>query len=176
MAVDNGVDPGGQLAEQIGAGEPDVLRSMVKTMAEALMSAETDAVCGADHGTRSDERVNHQRRSHAARTPSCSQDGVLTSRTPKLASPHFADRTGALLATTATSKGMFATDPMAVGVSGGFATEAAANLLREADLVVASDASMNSYTTRHGTLYQKAVIVRDVQAPFMAELPHGPRV
>jgi hypothetical protein len=40
------VDPAAWLAEQIGACEPDLLRSMVKTMAEALMSAEADAVCG----------------------------------------------------------------------------------------------------------------------------------
>ena len=60
MAVDNSVDPGGWLAEQIGACEPDVLRSMVKTMAEALMSAEADVVCGAEYGTRSDERVNRR--------------------------------------------------------------------------------------------------------------------
>ncbi|MBD2894604.1 hypothetical protein amrb99_35300 [Actinomadura sp. RB99] len=60
MAVDNSVDPAGWLAEQIRACESDVLRSMVKTMAEALMSAEADAVCGADYGTRSDERVNRR--------------------------------------------------------------------------------------------------------------------
>jgi transposase-like protein len=60
MAVDNSVDPAGWLAEQIGACEPDVLRSMVKTMAEALMSAEADAVCGADYGQRSNERVNRR--------------------------------------------------------------------------------------------------------------------
>ncbi|GAA1801671.1 IS256 family transposase [Actinomadura chokoriensis] len=60
MAVDNSVDPAGWLAEQIGACEPDVLRSMVKTMAEALMSAEADAVCGADYGTRSEDRVNRR--------------------------------------------------------------------------------------------------------------------
>ncbi|QKW33685.1 IS256 family transposase [Actinomadura sp. NAK00032] len=60
MAVDNSVDPAGWLAEQIGVCEPDVLRSMVKTMAEALMSAEADAVCGADYGTRSEDRVNRR--------------------------------------------------------------------------------------------------------------------
>jgi transposase-like protein len=31
---------------------------MVKTFADALMSAEADALCGAPYGTRSDERVN----------------------------------------------------------------------------------------------------------------------
>jgi hypothetical protein len=34
------VDPASWFAEQIGACEPDLLRSMIKTMAEALMSAE----------------------------------------------------------------------------------------------------------------------------------------
>lgn len=48
------------LAEQIGACEPDLLRSMVKTMAEALMSAEADAVRGAGYRQRSDNRVNRR--------------------------------------------------------------------------------------------------------------------
>ncbi|MFV2176254.1 IS256 family transposase [Actinomadura sp. LOL_016] len=60
MAVNNSVDPAEWIAEQIGACEPDVLRSMVKTMAEALMSAEADAVCGADYGQRSNGRVNRR--------------------------------------------------------------------------------------------------------------------
>jgi hypothetical protein len=38
MAADNSVDPAGWLAKQIETGDPDLLRSMVKTMAEALMS------------------------------------------------------------------------------------------------------------------------------------------
>jgi hypothetical protein len=58
MAVNDSVDPGAWLARQIEAGDPDLLRSMVKTMAEALMSAEADTVCGADYGQRSTERTN----------------------------------------------------------------------------------------------------------------------
>jgi hypothetical protein len=54
------LDPAEWIAEQIGACEPDLLRSLVKTMAEALMSAEADAVCGAGYGKRSDERVNRR--------------------------------------------------------------------------------------------------------------------
>jgi len=34
------------------------LREMVKTFADALMSAEADALCGAAYGERSDERTN----------------------------------------------------------------------------------------------------------------------
>jgi putative transposase len=60
MAVDNSVDPASWFAEQIGACEPDLLRRMVKTMAEALMGAEADAICGADYGERSGERVNRR--------------------------------------------------------------------------------------------------------------------
>jgi putative transposase len=52
------VDGSGSLQEQIAGASPDVLRTMVQTFAEALMSAEADAVCGASYGSRSDERVN----------------------------------------------------------------------------------------------------------------------
>jgi len=60
MAADNSVDPATWLAEQIQAQDPDLLRSMVKTMAEALMSAEADSLCGAAYGERSTERANHR--------------------------------------------------------------------------------------------------------------------
>ena len=46
------------LQEQIAAASPDVLRTMVQTFAEALMSAEADAVCGAPYGARSEDRTN----------------------------------------------------------------------------------------------------------------------
>src|SRR5690349_1484456 len=60
MAVSDSVDPASWFAEQIGACEPDLLRSMVKSMAEALMSAEADGICGAGYGERSDERTNRR--------------------------------------------------------------------------------------------------------------------
>ena len=41
-----------------GEGGNDLLREMIKTFTEALMSAEADAVCGAGYGQRSPERVN----------------------------------------------------------------------------------------------------------------------
>jgi len=58
MTAPQSVDPVGFLREQAACASPDVLRAMVKTFAEALMSAEADAVCGAAYGQRSDERVN----------------------------------------------------------------------------------------------------------------------
>ena len=52
------VNPVGFLREQLEAASPDLLRAMVKTFAEALMSADADAVCGASYGQRSEDRVN----------------------------------------------------------------------------------------------------------------------
>ncbi|MET8389733.1 transposase, partial [Streptosporangium canum] len=60
MAADNSVTPEQWLAKQIETGDPDLLRSMVKTMAEALMSAEADGLCGAGYGQRSNERTNRR--------------------------------------------------------------------------------------------------------------------
>ncbi|GAA3615602.1 hypothetical protein GCM10022419_121110 [Nonomuraea rosea] len=58
MAADNSVTPARWLAKQIETGDPDMLRSMVKTMAETLMSAEAESLCGAGYGERSEERTN----------------------------------------------------------------------------------------------------------------------
>jgi transposase-like protein len=48
------------LRKQLGETSPDLLRAMVKDFAEALMSADADAVCGAGYGERSPERVNRR--------------------------------------------------------------------------------------------------------------------
>ena len=47
MTAPKSVDPAGFLREQLESASPDLLREMVKTFADALMSAEADAVCGA---------------------------------------------------------------------------------------------------------------------------------
>src|SRR5688572_17052469 len=52
------VNPAELLREQLDSASPDMLRAMVKTFADALMSADADAICGAPYGVRSDERVN----------------------------------------------------------------------------------------------------------------------
>ena len=46
--------------DNLAAASPDLLRAMVKTFADALMSAEADALCNAEYGQVSDERVNHR--------------------------------------------------------------------------------------------------------------------
>jgi thiamine pyrophosphate-dependent acetolactate synthase large subunit-like protein len=61
-------------------------------------------------------------------------------------------RAGALLATSAPAHGLFAGLPFALGISGGFATPLAVELLPQADLVIAAGATLNHWTTRHGAL------------------------
>jgi hypothetical protein len=58
MTVTPSINPVLPWFEQIDGAEPDVLRSLLKTFVEALMSAEADAICGAPYGVRSEDRVN----------------------------------------------------------------------------------------------------------------------
>src|SRR3954447_1601780 len=44
--------------DNLASASPDLLREMVKTFADALMSAEADAMCGAAYGERSEDRIN----------------------------------------------------------------------------------------------------------------------
>ncbi|MEU4690315.1 thiamine pyrophosphate-binding protein [Actinoplanes sp. NPDC023714] len=64
----------------------------------------------------------------------------------------LAARCGALLATSAVAKGLFAGHAANLDVSGGFATPLAAELISSADVVVAWGASLNMWTSRHGRL------------------------
>jgi thiamine pyrophosphate-dependent acetolactate synthase large subunit-like protein len=78
----------------------------------------------------------------------------------------LAERTGALLATSAVANGLFDGDPFAVGISGGFSSPVGARLLRESDVVLVFGASLNQWTTRHGTLLdpQAQVVQVDLEA------------
>ncbi len=63
------------------------------------------------------------------------------------------DRIGALLTTSAVGNGLFAGNPYSLGIAGGFSSPLAAELLAQADLVLAFGASLNRWTTRHGGLF-----------------------
>jgi len=54
------IDPSKMLSDQLALASPDLLRDMMSTFIQALMSADADAVCGAGYGERSGERVNHR--------------------------------------------------------------------------------------------------------------------
>lgn len=70
--------------------------------------------------------------------------------------------TGALFATTAVANGLFAGSPWSLGISGGFATPLGAELIAQADLVLAFGASLNMWTTRHGHLVSPDAVVVQV--------------
>ena len=78
----------------------------------------------------------------------------------------LAERTGALLATSAAAKGLFHDDPWSLDVSGGFATPLAAELIRGADLIVGWGCALNMWTMRHGELIapDATVVQVDVEA------------
>jgi thiamine pyrophosphate-dependent acetolactate synthase large subunit-like protein len=59
---------------------------------------------------------------------------------------------GALLATSAMGHGLFNGNPYALGISGGFATPLAAELIGSADLLLAFGARLTRWTTRNGEL------------------------
>lgn len=58
--VDTTMDPLEWLRKQLEEADTDLLREMVRTFVQALMSAEADAVCGAPYGERSGDRVNRR--------------------------------------------------------------------------------------------------------------------
>jgi len=64
----------------------------------------------------------------------------------------LAEQTGALLATSAVAYGLFAGNPWYLGISGGFASPVAAELIEKSDLIVAFGASLNMWTTQRGHL------------------------
>jgi putative transposase len=58
MTAPHVIDPARFLSEQLEQASPDLMRSMLTTFINALMSAEADAVCGAEYGARSEARTN----------------------------------------------------------------------------------------------------------------------
>jgi acetolactate synthase I/II/III large subunit len=73
-----------------------------------------------------------------------------------------AEASGALLAESAVAKGLFAGHPWSLGVSGGFASPGAAELISGADLIVGWGCALNMWTMRHGTLIAPGATVVQV--------------
>ncbi|HEX4226046.1 MAG TPA: thiamine pyrophosphate-binding protein [Pseudonocardiaceae bacterium] len=64
----------------------------------------------------------------------------------------LAELVGALVATSAVANGLFHDDPWSLGISGGFASPVAAELISGADLIVGWGCALNMWTMRHGRL------------------------
>jgi len=86
----------------------------------------------------------------------------------------LADACGALLATSAVAKGLFHGSPWDLGVSGGFASPLAAELITGADLVVGWGSSLNMWTMRHGKLIGPGARVAQVDDDSSAIGAHQP--
>ncbi|HZD65330.1 MAG TPA: thiamine pyrophosphate-binding protein [Acidimicrobiales bacterium] len=98
--------------------------------------------------------------------------GVLSAARGPL--ERLASAMGAPVATSAVANGLFAGSPRALGISGGFASPAAARTLARADLVLAFGASLNAWTTRHGALVAPGARVAQVDVDADALGVHLP--
>lgn len=67
---------------------------------------------------------------------------------------------GSLLSTSAAGRGLFVDDPWHTDVMGGFATDGAAELVDEADLLVVFGAALNRWTTRSGSLLANKTVIQ----------------
>jgi thiamine pyrophosphate-dependent acetolactate synthase large subunit-like protein len=69
------------------------------------------------------------------------------------------DMLGALLATSANGNGLFAGNMWSLGISGGFASPAALELIAQAEVVLSVGAGLNMWTTRHGRLVSPSATI-----------------
>jgi putative transposase len=60
MTVDPSIDPVRMLEEHLSQASPDLLRELLGSFINTLLSAEADAVCGAEYGVTSPERTNRR--------------------------------------------------------------------------------------------------------------------
>jgi thiamine pyrophosphate-dependent acetolactate synthase large subunit-like protein len=86
----------------------------------------------------------------------------------------LADGCGALLATSAVANGLFHDDPWSLGISGGFASPLAEELIRGADLIVGWGCALNNWTTRRGKLIGADTKLAQVDVDAAALGAHRP--
>ena len=82
MTAPHIVDPAGLLGEALSEASPDLMRSLLQTMINALLSADADAVVGAEYGRPSPDRTA-QRNGYRQR-PLDTRVGTIDVQIPKL--------------------------------------------------------------------------------------------
>src|SRR5579862_3728983 len=85
---------------------------------------------------------------------------VISDAEPALVA--VADAVGALLATSVCGHGLFAGNPWSVGISGGFSSPIADELIAESDFILAFGASLTQWTTKKGKLIAPGAVVAQV--------------
>ena len=83
MTANTSIDPARFLHEELSQASPDLMRELLGTFINALLSAQADSVCGAEYGTRDPGRMN--RRNATATGTSTPAPARSTSRSPRSA-------------------------------------------------------------------------------------------
>lgn len=86
----------------------------------------------------------------------------------------LAEHVGALVATSAVAKGLFNEESFSLGISGGFSSPATADLISQADLIVAFGCALNMWTMRHGKLIDDQATVAQIDIEDSALGAHRP--
>ena len=60
MTAAPSIDPARFLQDELAQASPDLMRDMLTTFINPLLSAQADSVCGAEYGARSQERTNRR--------------------------------------------------------------------------------------------------------------------
>jgi putative transposase len=81
------IDPEQFLHEQLAQASPDLMRELLETFVNALLSAQADSVCGAEYGLRSPQRAN--RRNGYRHRDLDTRVGTLDVAVPKLREGSF---------------------------------------------------------------------------------------
>ena len=90
MTAAPSIDPEQFLHEKLAQASPDLMRTMLETFINALLSAQADSVCGAEYGTRYPDRTN--RRNGYRHRDLDTRVGTLDVAVPKLRErPFFPD-------------------------------------------------------------------------------------
>ncbi|WP_241731534.1 transposase, partial [Dietzia sp. B44] len=87
MTAPHIVDPAGLLGQALAEASPDLMRELLQTMINALLSADADSVCGAEWNARSTERTN--RRNGYRHRPLDTRVGTVDVAVPKLRSGSY---------------------------------------------------------------------------------------
>ena len=84
MTAPHIIDPAGLLGEALSQASPDLMRSLLQHVINALLSADADTVCGAQWGQQDPQR--HTQRNGYRRRPLDTRVGTIDVAIPKLRS------------------------------------------------------------------------------------------
>ena len=182
IAQDQMVTAVGAVAERIHGSEsavPDALRALRRARVERrpvvlMLPLDIQASELVDSDARVKDTLKLRPTQPAAAAVSEATDALLQAKRPLIIAGRgarvararepleaLAERLGALLATSAVANGLFTGNPWALGISGGFASPLAAELISEADVVLGAGVALNMWTTRHSKLLNpKAQVIQ----------------